>query len=1023
MFRLSTILLLASCLGTLALPARSQLLPDATLGAENSRVLPMDGLRDLIEGGAIRGTNLFHSFQEFNIEAGREVYFANPETIANILTRVTGNNLSQILGTLGVLGDANLWLINPNGIYFGADAKLDIRGSFVATTADSVGLGNTSYFSATDIERSQLLSIEPGALFNHALVAHQGAITNRGNLRIGGNFTLVAENLDLMGEIEAEGDLKLQARETLQIRDRPEHPFIAKAGGELLVQGNENVDIFALNHPESGLFAERDLILKSRNPVLGDIHYYSGGNFRILNPDTNTLADLNSPWDPIIRAAGDVTIANYSGASLHIFAGGSVTITGDINITGPDIFNGLQETVILSDGTIFAIDGKTSPTLDIRAGTTNFDTTGCTGICPILSESAASVADITLAGTINVSGGQLLLSNRYFANTLTGNISVNEIDAQNPSAGGSIAIDSRGDLEVGGEINAAASTGTGGDLRLLSLGDINLNSGSSLRSGGRIAGSITLESNGNIQADNTRILNLNFGNTRGSTGGDVSLQARTIVLENSTTISSSTSGDVNAGGITLNATDTLRIEAASANSVVDIGARGNSGAIAISVTNLELLDGGAINVSTGGSGKGGQVMANISNTMRLQGESRAFGFGSGIYNVIGASATGDGGTISVSATRLEILDGGRIDSNVFGTGNSGETRVSVSDTVLLQGESTQGIGSGIYSVTTSGDTGNGGTIFVDAANLEILDGAAIDASAAGQGNAGNIEINAQTTELDNFASIAVRSTSSLSGSITLQGTNLTLRNNSQIAAETANADGGNITLDLEEVLLLRHHSLINTTAGAAGAGGNGGNITIEAAFVVAVPGEDSDIIANAFNGNGGNIDITANAIYGLEFRDEQTDESDITASSQFGTNGTLVFTSLSFPSEQGLNELSASVVDVENEIGRNACDLQDGRIAGGSSFTITGRGGIPDTPDDALVPSPYVPEWTSYEESPSLVVVQKDKSEENREAIAIRPVQGWHVDADGTVHLTADASTLTPNALTLAHPTCHDFLS
>ncbi len=78
-----------------------------------------------------RGANLFHSFREFNVEEGRSAYFTNPAPIENILSRVTGDNPSQILGKLGVLGNANLFLINPNGIIFGQNASLDVRGSFV----------------------------------------------------------------------------------------------------------------------------------------------------------------------------------------------------------------------------------------------------------------------------------------------------------------------------------------------------------------------------------------------------------------------------------------------------------------------------------------------------------------------------------------------------------------------------------------------------------------------------------------------------------------------------------------------------------------------------------------------------------------------------------------------------------------------------------------------------------------------------------------------------------------------------
>ena len=142
---------------------------DETLGQERSRISPgeINGVPgDLITAGARRGANLFHSFQEFSIDAGRAAYFANPAGVKNILGRVTGGGGSEILGRLGVLGEANLFLINPNGIVFGPNASLDIGGSFLATTADAIGFGEEGWFSATTPETpSPLLTINPSAFF------------------------------------------------------------------------------------------------------------------------------------------------------------------------------------------------------------------------------------------------------------------------------------------------------------------------------------------------------------------------------------------------------------------------------------------------------------------------------------------------------------------------------------------------------------------------------------------------------------------------------------------------------------------------------------------------------------------------------------------------------------------------------------------------------------------------------------------------------------------------------------------
>lgn len=129
------LVILTGSLCSISVPLDAQIVPDSMLGDQRSRLTPnaIPGV-DLIDGGAQRGSSLFHSFDQFNINPGQRVYFANPSSIQNILTRITGNTTSNIQGVLGVAGNANLFLLNPNGILFGPNAQLDIRGSFVGTT-------------------------------------------------------------------------------------------------------------------------------------------------------------------------------------------------------------------------------------------------------------------------------------------------------------------------------------------------------------------------------------------------------------------------------------------------------------------------------------------------------------------------------------------------------------------------------------------------------------------------------------------------------------------------------------------------------------------------------------------------------------------------------------------------------------------------------------------------------------------------------------------------------------------------
>ena len=230
--------------------AFAQISPDATLGNEGSVVTPNTNVRgfpaELIEGGATRGANLFHSFSEFNVGDEQRVYFANPVGIENILSRVTGNNLSNILGTLGVDGGANLFLLNPNGIIFGQNAKLDISGSFVASTANALVFENGTSFSATNPEAPPLLKITITPGLQYGTNQLKATISNSGNLAVGQDLTFIAGNLDLQGRLAAERDLTLQAEDTVKVRDTITSPFMATSGRNLTIQGQMSVDTKSL---------------------------------------------------------------------------------------------------------------------------------------------------------------------------------------------------------------------------------------------------------------------------------------------------------------------------------------------------------------------------------------------------------------------------------------------------------------------------------------------------------------------------------------------------------------------------------------------------------------------------------------------------------------------------------------------------------------------------------------------------------------------------------------------------------
>ncbi len=181
----------------------AQLIPDSTLGPRSSTIVTKGSIHT-IDGGALNGGNLFHSFRDFNVEAGQSVYF-NVPGVDNILTRVTGPNASNINGRLGVNGNANLFLINPNGIVFGSGASLDIRGSFLATTASAIKLSDGSEFSATHPTAPNLLTISVPIGLQWGGHQLQATISNRGNLMVGQDLTLAADRLNLQGHCKPDG--------------------------------------------------------------------------------------------------------------------------------------------------------------------------------------------------------------------------------------------------------------------------------------------------------------------------------------------------------------------------------------------------------------------------------------------------------------------------------------------------------------------------------------------------------------------------------------------------------------------------------------------------------------------------------------------------------------------------------------------------------------------------------------------------------------------------------------------------
>jgi probable HAF family extracellular repeat protein len=143
-----------------------------------------------------------------------------------------------------------------------------------------------------------------------------------------------------------------------------EKSFVAQAGGNLYIQGNQSIDILALNHPKTPFTSGGNLSLISDGNISGDAHFSTGGDFSIRNTLGNP-GKFVSLYDPIISSVGDVNFGDYTGVSLKIEAKGNIT-AGNIVITGAD-----TSLIVGQDPDIPIL--SSTPALILRAGVTNLE--------------------------------------------------------------------------------------------------------------------------------------------------------------------------------------------------------------------------------------------------------------------------------------------------------------------------------------------------------------------------------------------------------------------------------------------------------------------------------------------------------------------------------------------------------------------------------------------------------------------------------------------------------------------------
>jgi filamentous hemagglutinin family protein len=469
-------------------------------------------------------------------------------------------------------------------------------------------------------------------------------------------------------------------------------------------------------------------------------------------------------------------------------------------------------------------------------------------------------------------------------------------------------------------------------------------------------------------------------------GSGIYLTGRQISLTDGSTVLIQNNGITPVGDITVNATESLEILDTTPTGSIrsslssETTSSGVGGNIQVSTQRLTLQGGGQILTRGFGTGDSGNVDINASERIDVLGSSPLNPtFFSSIFVLTAGGASGQAGDVTITTGRLRILDGGIVTSSSFGLGSGGNLTLRASESVEVIGQDPI-LGSPSDLNVATFRTGNAGSMTIDTQQLIVLDGGQVRASTIGDGNAGSLSINAaQLVEVGRNSNIdsSVNANTSVNavfglgatsrgeagginittdrlfvhdqsgitagnigpsngGTLAVNANTIFLDQGGTLNASTRSGEGGNIVLQ-GNALIMRYDSLISTNSAGTG---NGGNITLNIPVIAGF--ENSDIVANAVQGNGGNITITTQGIFGLEFRPQLTPENDITASSQFGVNGTVEINEFSLDPATGIVELPEGLADASDQIAQGCA------ADGDSSFVATGRGGIPPSANERL---------------------------------------------------------------------------